>query len=79
MAAEMQPVYRDQYFDLFKEQYEPIVLANIPEPFKADIEQFMFGRTAIKINGLIAFYPSDFNEWIEKVKTEGLSYDLQLL
>ncbi|MEQ8646338.1 MAG: hypothetical protein RIC06_04075 [Cyclobacteriaceae bacterium] len=75
----MQSVNRDQYFDLFKQHHEPVALANIPESFKEEVEQFMFGRTVIKINGSVAFYATDFNEWVEKVKAEGLSYDVQLI
>ncbi|MEQ8338183.1 MAG: hypothetical protein RIA62_12595 [Cyclobacteriaceae bacterium] len=75
----MRSVNKNQFFDLLKEQTHPVTLDSIPEALHEEIERFMFGKTVIKINGSIAFYPGDYNDWIAKIKTEGLSYDIQLI
>ncbi len=75
----MRSVDKNQFFELLKEKKDPVKIDSIPEPLREDIEKFMFGRTVTKIKGSIAFYPQDYNEWINKLKTEGVGYDLKLI
>ena len=75
----MRSLEKKLFFEFITERASPVALSSIPESLLSDIEEYLFGRTVIKKNGGIAFYPEDFNDWIVKVKTKGLSYDIQLI
>lgn len=70
---------KNQFFDLLVEHTEPVTLRSIPEALQKDVETFMFGKTVIKEDDSIAFYPGDFNDWITKIKTKGIDYDIRLI
>lgn len=66
------------FFEALAPADGPVELASLPKVFHKDLENFMFGKTVIQRNGNIAFYAADFNQWLEKVQTKGLGYDVQL-
>ena len=69
---------QNDYFSFLSYRKDPIRLSQIPSPLYADIEEFMIGKTCMKLDGEMAFYACDFNHWVDKVAREGLSYPLQL-
>jgi len=79
MNKKMRTVDKKLFFEFITERESPVALSSIPESLLSDIEEYLFGRTVIKKNGGIAFYPGDFNDWIAKLKTEGLDYDIRLI
>ncbi len=68
----------NQYFDILVHRDRPVKLSEIPEPLMKDFRDFMFGQTVIKIDNEMAYFPRDFNAWVEKVRSKGLDYPIVL-
>lgn len=66
------------FFSFLTHRTDPIQVSAIPEALYPDIEAFMFGKTCMKWHGEMAYFACDFNNWVDKVANEGLSYPLQL-
>lgn len=69
---------QNDYFSFLVYSKDPVKVSSIPGEFYPDVEQFMFGKTCTMINGEIAYYPGDFNSWVDKVALQGLGYSVQL-
>lgn len=67
----------DIVYKLAKENH-PVAFSSIPQPLADDFSRFMVGRAFIKRNGEFQAYPSDFKDWVHKITTMGLDYELDL-
>jgi len=65
-------------FGFLVHKKQPVPISSVPEKFKKDLDNFMFGKTITKTKDGFAYYPVDFNEWVSKVITQGLGYDIDL-
>jgi hypothetical protein len=75
----MNTIEKKVFFDLLNEVVEPVKVSDIPIVLRKDIQTFLFGRTVTKVDDTIAILPSDYNDWIFKLKSTGLDYTIVLI
>ncbi len=66
------------FFSFLVPTEKPVLFSSVPGVLKKDFENFMYGKTVIKIDGEPACFPIDFNQWLFKLYTKGIGYDFKL-
>jgi hypothetical protein len=54
----------------------PILLDDVQQQFRADLQSFIVGETLTMQNGKIVIGNNLYNKWLEKISTKGFDYEI---